>query len=240
MLNSDAVKKLPLHVGIIMDGNRRWAKNRGLPTSSGHSRGAEVFKNLALYCNKIGLKHLTVYAFSTENWKRSSSEVSALMFLFKKYLKSVMRDFKNENIRLSFIGEISKFSNDIQKLIETIETETKDRTGMHLNIAMNYGGRSEIINAVKNLQRDFENSENKNISDLTEEKFSSYLYTENQPDVDLLIRTGGEKRISNFLLWQSAYAELYFTDVLWPDFSEKIFDEAINEYFNRNRRFGGE
>ena len=151
-----------------------------------------------------------------------------------------MRDFKNENIRLSFIGEISKFSNDIQKLIETIETETKDRTGMHLNIAMNYGGRSEIINAVKNLQKDFENSENKNISDLTEEKFSSYLYTENQPDVDLLIRTGGEKRISNFLLWQSAYAELYFTDVLWPDFSEKTFDEAINEYFNRNRRFGGE
>ena len=240
MLNSDAVKKLPLHVGIIMDGNRRWAKNRGLPSSSGHSRGAEVFKNLALYCNKIGLKHLTVYAFSTENWKRSSSEVSALMFLFKKYLKSVMRDFKNENIRLSFIGEISKFSNDIQKLIETIETETKDRTGMHLNIAMNYGGRSEIINAVKNLQKDFESSENKNISDLTEEKFSSYLYTENQPDVDLLIRTGGEKRISNFLLWQSAYAELYFTDVLWPDFSEKTFDEAINEYFNRNRRFGGE
>lgn len=240
MLNSNAAKKLPLHVGIIMDGNRRWAKNRGLPASSGHSRGAEVFKNLALYCNKIGLKHLTVYAFSTENWKRSSSEVSALMFLFKKYLKSVMRDFKNENIRLSFIGEISKFSNDIQKLIETIETETKDRTGMHLNIAMNYGGRSEIINAVKNLQRDFENSENKNISDLTEEQFSSYLYTENQPDVDLLIRTGGEKRISNFLLWQSAYAELYFTDVLWPDFSEKTFDEAINEYFNRNRRFGGE
>ncbi len=240
MLNSDAVKKLPLHVGIIMDGNRRWAKNRGLPVSSGHSRGAEVFKNLVLYCNKIGLKHLTVYAFSTENWKRSSSEVSALMFLFKKYLKSVMRDFKNENIRLSFIGEISKFSNDIQKLIETIETETKDRTGMHLNIAMNYGGRSEIINAIKNLQRDFDNFENKNISDLTEEQFSSYLYTKNQPDVDLLIRTGGEKRISNFLLWQSAYAELCFTDVLWPDFSEKTFDEAINEYFNRNRRFGGE
>lgn len=240
MSNSYATEKLPLHVGIIMDGNRRWAKNRGLPVSSGHSRGAEVFKNLALYCNKIGLKNLTVYAFSTENWKRSSTEISALMFLFKKYLKSVMRDFKNENIRLRFIGDTSKFSNDIQKLIDTIETETKDRTGMRLNIAMNYGSRAEIINAVKNMQKDIDSPINKDISDLTEEKFGSYLYTENQPDVDFLIRTGGEKRISNFLLWQSAYAELYFIDVLWPDFSEKIFNEAIQEYSNRNRRFGGE
>ena len=240
MSNSDATEKLPLHVGIIMDGNRRWAKNRGLPVSSGHFRGAEVFKNLALYCNKIGLKNLTVYAFSTENWKRSSTEISALMFLFKKYLKSVMRDFKNENIRLRFIGDTSKFSNDIQKLIDTIETETKDRTGMRLNIAMNYGSRAEIINAVKNMQKDIDSPINKDISDLTEEKFGSYLYTENQPDVDFLIRTGGEKRISNFLLWQSAYAELYFIDVLWPDFSEKIFNEAIQEYSNRNRRFGGE
>lgn len=240
MSNSDATEKLPLHVGIIMDGNRRWAKNRGLPVSSGHSRGAEVFKNLALYCNKIGLKNLTVYAFSTENWKRSSKEISALMFLFKKYLKSVMRDFKNENIKLRFIGDTSKFSNDIQKLIDTIETETKDRTGMRLNIAMNYGSRAEIINAVKNMQKDIDSPINKDISDLTEEKFGYYLYTENQPDVDFLIRTGGEKRISNFLLWQSAYAELYFIDVLWPDFSEKIFNEAIQEYSNRNRRFGGE
>lgn len=240
MLNSDAAKKLPLHVGIIMDGNRRWAKNQRLPVSSGHSRGAEVFKNLALYCNKIGLKNLTVYAFSTENWKRSATEVSALMFLFKKYLKSVMQDFKNENIKLKFIGDVSKFSSDIQKLINTIETETKSRTGMRLNIAMNYGSRAEIINAIKNMQKDMDSPLNKNICDLTEEKFGSYLYTENQPDVDFLIRTGGEKRISNFLLWQSAYAELYFADVLWPDFSEKIFDEAIQEYYNRNRRFGGE
>lgn len=237
MSNSNIEKKLPLHIGIIMDGNRRWARNRGLPTTSGHSRGAEVFKNLALYCNKIGLRHLTVYAFSTENWKRSFSEVSALMFLFKKYLKNVMKDFKNENIKLKFIGDISKFSNDIQDLINTIEAETKDRTGMNLNIAMNYGGRSEIINAIKNMQL---HSDIGNFSNLTEEYFNSYLYTKGQPDVDFLIRTGGEKRLSNFLLWQSAYAELYFTDTLWPDFSEKIFDESIEEYFNRTRRFGGE
>lgn len=219
-----------------MDGNRRWAKNHGLPAASGHSRGAEVFKNLALYCNRIGLRHLTVYAFSTENWKRSFSEVSALMFLFKKYLKNVMKDFKNENIKLQFIGDISKFSNEIQNLINTIETETKDRTGMNLNIAVNYGGRSEIINAIKNMQL---HSDIGNFSNLTEEYFNSYLYTKNQPDVDFLIRTGGEKRLSNFLLWQSAYAELYFTDTLWPDFSEKIFDKSIEEYFNRTRRFGG-
>lgn len=219
-----------------MDGNRRWAKNHGLPAASGHSRGAEVFKNLALYCNRIGLRHLTVYAFSTENWKRSFSEVSALMFLFKKYLKNVMKDFKNENIKLQFIGDISKFSNEIQNLINTIETETKDRTGMNLNIAVNYGGRSEIINAIKNMQL---HSGIGNFSNLTEEYFNSYLYTKNQPDVDFLIRTGGEKRLSNFLLWQSAYAELYFTDTLWPDFSEKIFDKSIEEYFNRTRRFGG-
>ena len=237
MSNSNIEKKLPLHIGIIMDGNRRWARNRGLPTTSGHSRGAEVFKNLALYCNKIGLRHLTVYAFSTENWKRSFSEVSALMFLFKKYLENVMKDFKNENIKLKFIGDISKFSNDIQNLINTIEAETKDRTGMNLNIAMNYGGRSEIINAIKNMQL---HSDIGNFSNLTEEYFNSYLYTKGQPDVDFLIRTGGEKRLSNFLLWQSAYAELYFTDTLWPDFSEKIFDESIEEYFNRTRRFGGE
>ena len=139
-----------------------------------------------------------------------------------------------------FRSDVSKFSSDIQKLINTIETETKSRTGMRLNIAMNYGSRAEIINAIKNMQKDIDSPLNKNICDLTEEKFGSYLYTENQPDVDFLIRTGGEKRISNFLLWQSAYAELYFADVLWPDFSEKIFDEAIQEYYNRNRRFGGE
>ena len=237
MSNSNIEKKLPLHIGIIMDGNRRWARQHGLPTTSGHSRGAEVFKNLALYCSKIGLRYLTVYAFSTENWKRSFSEVSALMFLFKKYLKNVMKDFKNENIKLKFIGDISRFSSDIQNLIHTVEAETKDRTGMNLNIAMNYGGRSEIINAIKNMQL---HSGIGNFLNLTEEYFNSYLYTKGQPDVDFLIRTGGEKRLSNFLLWQSAYAELYFTDTLWPDFSEKIFDESIKEYFNRTRRFGGE
>lgn len=231
-------KALPSHVGIIMDGNRRWAKNHNLPVASGHSRGAETFKRLTIYCNKIGLKHLTVYAFSTENWKRSSSEVSALMFLFKKYLKSVMTEFKNENIRVRFLGDVSKFSNEIKSLVTTIEFETKTRTGLNLNIAMNYGGRAELITATKNIIKDIEL---KKIypDDITEEIFENYLFTKEQPGADLIIRTAGEKRLSNFLLWQSAYAEFYFTDVLWPDFSEDEFDKAIEEYFLRVRKFGG-
>lgn len=230
---------LPLHVGIIMDGNRRWAKNHGLPTASGHSRGAEVFKSLAKYCNKIGLEHLTVFAFSTENWKRSQEEVSALMFLFKKYLKNVMRDFKSENMQVKFLGDISKFSPDIKNLISTIEEETFGRSGLKLNIAMNYGSRFEITNAAKIFAQKAM-SEQINPENITEEQISENLYTKGQPDIDLIIRTAGEKRLSNFMLWQSAYAEFYWTDVLWPDFSESEFDKATNEYFNRIRRFGGE
>ncbi len=231
--------KMPSHVGIIMDGNRRWAKNRGLPAVSGHSRGAEVFKNLAKYCNETGLEHLTVFAFSTENWKRSAEEVKALMFLFKKYLKNVMRDFKSENMQVKFLGDTSKFSSDIKDLISTIENETEGRSGLKLNIAMNYGSRAEIANAAKILAQkctlkelDFET--------ITEETISENLYTKDQPDIDLIIRTAGEKRLSNFMLWQSAYAEFYWTDILWPDFSKDEFNKAIDEYFNRVRRFGGE
>lgn len=232
-------KKLPSHVGIIMDGNRRWAKNRGLPAASGHSRGAEVFKNLAIYCNKIGLEHLTAFAFSTENWRRSVEEVSALMFLFKKYLKSVMRDFKSENMQIKFLGDISQFSPDIKELVSTIEAETQGRSGLKLNIAMNYGSRSEIANAAKIIAQKVVSGEI-DPRTINEEILSENLYTQGQPDIDLIIRTAGEKRLSNFMLWQAAYAEFYSVDVLWPDFSENEFNKAIYEYFNRARRFGGE
>lgn len=234
-LNADS---LPLHIGIIMDGNRRWAKKRNLPASAGHSKGAETFKKLALYCNKIGLKHLTVYAFSTENWKRSETEISALMVLFKKYLKMVMEEFKDENIKIKFIGDVSKFSEDIKEMIKTIESETKGRTGLNLNIAMNYGGRTEIIRATKNICKDTLDGK-LNPEDINEKIFDDNLYTFGQNDVDLIIRTAGEERISNFLLWQSAYAEFYFTNVLWPDFSKDEFKKAIAEYNKRIRKFGG-
>lgn len=231
-------QNLPLHVGIIMDGNRRWAKQNGLPVYSGHSQGAEVFKSLALYCNKIGLKHLTVYAFSTENWKRSAAEVSALMILLKKYLNKVINEFSSENIKMKFLGNVSAFSSDIQKLIQKIEKDSANNTGLQLNIAINYGGKSEILRATKKIAEKV-NLKEIDINSVDEKMFSENLYAAGQPDIDLLIRTGGEKRISNFMLWQCAYAEFYFTDTLWPNFSEKDFNDAVNEYFSRSRRFGG-
>ncbi len=229
---------LPSHIGIIMDGNRRWAKSKNVPVSSGHAKGAEVFKRLVLYCGRVGLRHLTVYAFSTENWKRSEEEISALMLLFRKYLKMVMKEFKNENIRVKFIGDISKFSEDIRSMIETIESETKNRTGLNLNIAMNYGGRAEIVTAFRNISKKIVQKE-LSPEDITEEIINENLYTSGQGDVDLIIRTAGEQRISGFLPWQSVYAEFYFTDKLWPDFSENEFNKAIREYSKRIRKFGG-
>ena len=235
----DDSSKLPNHVGIIMDGNRRWAKKHHLPVVMGHSKGAEVFKKLALYCNKIGLNCLTVYAFSTENWKRSESEVAALMKLFRKYIHDVMEEFKNENIKIKFIGDNSRFSDDIQKGISDIETNTKNRSGLRLNIAMNYGSRAEITDAVKVISEkavsgfiDFRK--------ITEETVSNHLYTSGSPDLDLVIRTAGEQRLSNFLLWQAAYSEFYFSEVLWPDFDENEFEKAISEYLKRTRKFGGQ
>ncbi len=229
--------QLPEHIGIIMDGNRRWAKQNGLSAALGHSKGAEVIKNLVLYCNKIGLKHLTVFAFSTENWHRSEKEISALMLIFRKYLKMVIKKFEHENIKIQFFGDISKFPQDIQDTITVIENETKIRTGLNFNIAINYGSRAEIVRATKIITQKVQRGDLK-IEDITENILSENLYTKNIPDVDLIIRTGGEKRLSNFLLWQCAYAEFYYTQTLWPDFSEKKFDEAILEYFNRKRRFG--
>lgn len=230
---------LPRHVGIIMDGNRRWAKQHHLPVAVGHSKGADNFKNLAVYCNNIGLENMTVYAFSTENWKRSKSEISALMLLFKRYANYVLHKFKDENIKIKFIGDTSKFSEDIRKIIDDVETKTASKTGMRINIAVNYGSRAEILSAAKIISKKAIDGEI-NPEEITQEFFSSQLYTKSVPDPDLIIRSGGEKRLSNFLLWQAAYSEFYFSDVLWPDFDTKEFDKAIEEYLKRTRKFGGQ
>lgn len=230
---------LPTHIGIIMDGNRRWAKKKFLPSLYGHSRGAEVFKSIAIYCNKIGIKYLTVYAFSTENWKRSKYEVSYLMNLFKKYLSDTMLEkFGFENIKIKFIGDISKFSDEMISMIKEIETKSNKNNGMVLNIAINYGGREELTHATKLISQEIKNNK-LNIENISEEYLSSKLYNSGQPDIDLIIRTADEQRISNFMLWQSAYAEFYFTSTLWPDFNENELNKAINEYSTRVRRFGG-
>lgn len=234
------IKKLPTHIGIIMDGNRRWAKKRFLPTLNGHYKGAETFRKIAVYCNKIGLKYLTVYAFSTENWKRSEKEVAYLMKLFEKYLQDTIENkFGKENIKIKFLGNISNLPQNLKILILKLEEKTSKNNGLNLNIALNYGSHEEITNAAKIISEEIK--ENKiSKEDITEEYFSSKLYSENQPDIDLLIRTAGEQRLSNFMLWQSAYAEFYFTNVLWPDFNEYELNKALKDYENRTRRFGGE
>ena len=230
---------LPEHVGIIMDGNGRWAKRRGLPRQAGHKVGAQNFRKITRYCSSIGIKYLTVYAFSTENWKRPKEEVDALMALFYDYLVEALRDFREENIRTRFIGDVTAFSPELQKLIHETEELSADNTGMCLNIAMNYGGRDEIVKAVKEIASDA--AEGKiSAENITAEMLSSYMYTANQPDPDLIIRPSGEYRTSNFLLWQSAYSEFVFMDdILWPDFSTENLEEALDEYAKRNRRFGG-
>ena len=229
---------IPKHLAIIMDGNGRWAKKRGLPRTAGHTAGAANFRTITKYCSKIGIKYLTVYAFSTENWKRPENEVSALMKLFKEYLEEALTDFINENIKVIFLGDKKAFSEDLQMLINRVEKESSKKDGMVLNIAMNYGSRAEILRASKLLASDVKNG-NIKIDDINEELFSSKLYTHDQPDPDLIIRPSGEYRISNFLLWQSAYSEYIVMDVLWPDFKTEDLELALNEYSRRNRRFGG-
>lgn len=221
-----------------MDGNGRWAKKRGLPRSVGHKAGAETFRKIVKYCSKIGVKYLTVFAFSTENWKRPPDEVSFLMKLFEQYLNEALEEFQQENIRIIFLGDKSVFSSNLQKLIDDVENLSKNKTGMTLNIAMNYGSRTELINAVKKIASDVKNDCVK-IEEIDENTISNRLYTVGQPDPDLIIRPSGEYRLSNFLLWQSAYAELVFMNVLWPDFTEDNLEQAIDEYLSRNRRFGG-
>lgn len=229
-------KIIPTHIGIIMDGNGRWAKKRGMPRSLGHQKGAAVFKTISTYCRDCGVKYLTVYAFSTENWKRSVEEVSGIMDLFREYLKDV-KNYTKENIRVKFIGDRSVLDSDIIELMEETEKISENYDSMTLNIAINYGGIPEITNAFKHCLEEIELGNVKK-EDITAQTIASFLYTKNQPDPDLIIRTGGEYRLSNFLTWQSAYSELYFCDVLWPDFEPKHIDAAIEEFSKRNRRFG--
>lgn len=234
--NTDII--LPEHIGIIMDGNGRWAKKRSLPRSVGHREGAKTFRKITRYCSDIGIKYLTVYAFSTENWKRPQDEVISLMKLFKSYLNEALEDFKDDSIVVKFIGDKSHFSEDLQKLMIENEESSKDRDGMVLNIAMNYGSRDEIVRAVKNISLDVKAGK-LDADKIDEELFSNYLYTAGQPDPDLIIRPSGEYRISNFMLWQAAYTEFVIMNKLWPDFEKSDLDEAINIYSQRNRRFGG-
>jgi undecaprenyl diphosphate synthase len=222
---------LPEHVAIIMDGNRRWAKNKGLPSVMGHRKGVQSVKNIVGVANKMGIKALTIYAFSTENWKRSKLEVNALMFLLKKVLKKYTVELKKNGIKLMVSGRIDDMPASVGKEISTSMEKLKDGENLILNIALNYGGRQEIVDAVNKIIK----SKVKKI-DLS--SFNEFLYTFPLPDPDLLIRTSGELRISNFLLWQTAYSEFYVTNVLWPDFGEKEFADAIVEYQKRERRFG--
>ena len=229
--------KLPVHIAIIMDGNRRWARNNNLDVRLGHKKGAETLENIVKYCNKIGIKYLTVYAFSTENWKRSKEEVGALMLLLQKYLEDFAKRADTENIKIQILGDRENLPNGLAKGIEKVEERTKNNTGLTFNVAFNYGGRDEIVKAVKNIALNVKN-ENINIDDITEELISNNLFTKNMPDPDLMIRTSGEIRTSNFLPWQLVYSEFYFTDKLWPDFTSKDLDEAIEEFNRRNRKFG--
>ena len=226
------------HIAFIMDGNGRWAKKRGLPRSAGHAAGAKTFRRIVNYCGDIGIECVTVYAFSTENWKRPQEEVDALMSLFKSYLNEALEDFKDDSIVVKFIGDKSGFNDELRELMIENEESSKDRDGMVLNIAMNYGSRDEIVRAVRNISEDVRNGKISS-DDITENLFSNYLYTAGQPDPDLIIRPSGEYRISNFLLWQSAYTEFVIMNKLWPDFQKSDLDEALKIYSSRNRRYGG-
>ena len=228
---------LPKHIAIIMDGNRRWATGKGIFKLLGHKEGAENLKRIAKYANSIGIEYLTVYAFSTENWKRSKEEVTALMTLLKDNLIDYINNYTG-NIRIRVIGTDENISDDLKELIKRIQEKTENNTGMTLNIAFNYGGRNEIVNTTKKIASKVKNGELK-IEEITEETFSQNIYTAGQPDPDLLIRTSGEERISNFLLWQIAYSEFYFTNKYWPEFSSEDLDLAIKEFNQRNRKFGG-
>lgn len=231
-------EKMPKHIAIIMDGNRRWAREKGLDPKQGHREGAKTLEKIVRYANKIGLEYITVYAFSTENWKRSEDEVGALMILLQKYLDDYSKRADTENIKVKVLGDITRLSEGMQKSIKKCMERTKNNTGVVFNIALNYGSRNEIVSAVKNIAYEVKNG-NINVEDITEDTISNNLYTAGEPDPDLLIRTSGELRLSNFLLWQLAYTEFLFVDKHWPDFSEEDIDMAIEVFQNRNRKFGG-
>lgn len=231
-------RHIPTHIAIVMDGNGRWAKRRGLPRSAGHKVGAEAFRTIANYAKSIGLKYLTVYAFSTENWKRSPEEVNAIMELLEKYLREAIRDMDKNRVRFCFFGDLSRLSPELQEEAREAVERSKKYEGVQVNFCLNYGGRAEIIRSAQQFARDCMEGKCKP-EDLTEEGFSNLMYSAGVPDPELVIRPGGELRTSNFLLWQSAYAEYYFTDVLWPEFGPKDLEKAIDSFNHRNRRFGG-
>ena len=228
------IERLPTHVAIVPDGNGRWAENRGLPRLDGHHAGAENMYNMVQYLNEYPIKYVSLYGFSTENWIRPESEVKGLFKLLVDFIERYLPDIHQRNIRLRHSGRLHELPEDLQQAIRKAVELTKDNTGMTLNVAFNYGGRAEIVDAVRRLLAD-----DSKIADIDEASFNSYLYTAGLPDVDLLIRTGDETRLSNFLLWQTAYSEYHFTKVLWPDFSKKDIDKALLAYSRRKRRFGG-
>lgn len=228
---------VPAHIAIIMDGNGRWAKQRGLPRNAGHKQGAKAFENICDYCQKIGVKYVTAYAFSTENWKRPQSEVDAIMELLRSYLKETSKQAKR-NVRLLFLGDRRPLAFDLQQLMESAERESEKNTGITVCVALNYGGRAEIAHSARELAQMAARGE-LDPDSIDERLFERHLYTAGIPDPDLLIRPSGELRLSNFLLWQLAYTEFVFQDVLWPDFTPAHLDQAIAQYAKRNRRFGG-
>ena len=238
-INDINKENMPQHIAIIMDGNRRWAKEKGIETKLGHKAGAENLEKLANFANDIGLKYLTVYAFSTENWKRTKEEVGALMILLKSYVDKFLKRANTNNIKIRVLGDLERLDSGLRESIAEIVEKSSNNTGLTLNIAFNYGGRDEITNAVKHIAKDVENGKMK-IDEIDEQVISNKLYTTcGEPDPDLLIRTGGELRISNFLLWQLAYTEFLFVDKYWPDFSEEDLLNAIHTFQTRKRRFGG-
>mgnify|MGYP002470769417 CR=1 FL=1 len=229
--------RLPRHIAIILDGNGRWAKRRGLPRTAGHKVGAETFRTIATYCRDIGLEYLTVYAFSTENWKRPKDEVETIMVLLKRYLLEAIETMERDNVRLRFMGDLLALSDELKALVAECNAISDRLTGCQCNICINYGGRAELVHAAQSFAEDCIAGSVKP-EDLTEDVFEKYLYSAGIPCPDLLIRPGGELRLSNFLLWQCAYAEFYLTDVLWPDFSKEELHKAIAAYQSRNRRYG--
>ena len=230
-------ENLPKHIAIIMDGNRRWAKSKGKSASYGHKEGAKTLEKIVRYANEIGLEYITVYAFSTENWKRAEDEVKALMMLLQNYLDDYAKRADTENIKVKILGDITALSKGMQQSILKCMERTKDNTGITFNIALNYGGRDEIVRAVRRISEKVKNNDLK-IEDITEQEISDNLYTKGQPDPDLLIRTSGELRLSNFLPWQLVYSEFLFIDKNWPDFKEEDLDYAIIEFQKRTRKFG--
>ena len=226
----------PRHIAIILDGNGRWAKKRGLPRTAGHAVGSETFRKIATYCKNIGVEYLTVYAFSTENWNRPEEEVGTIMKLLGKYLNEAIDTMERDQIKMKIFGDVSALPENLQALVKKTDEISARYEGFQANICLNYGGRDEIVNAARRYAKDLKEGK---AAELTEESFSHYMYSAGIPDPDLLIRPGGEQRISNFLLWQCAYAEFYFTDVLWPDFTPEELDKAIAEFHRRDRRYGG-